>query len=187
MNRSILLCFLLVLAPFSWADPASSSQEWLQIAFEEINYASPIVANASLTKPLADKFVKAMPPVWLTEIEDEGFNLPGLIQRVETMDKNAFVEAKTDSYHLKISKTDETIDSSDAPSYLVIETQDARIPVPLFVTSLAVNGLMYVVEEFKGMEQELSALVMELRTTPKRLLYEQTDAYDGSWMKVSLE
>lgn len=158
----------------------------LRVSFEEIRSSSPIVSHATMTVSLAKAFMDAMPDKWDAEIKDSGFDLSTIITLVESLRVDDSIKNESDRYRLSITKKNITPDS-EAPGYLIINSNKVRLPVPLLVTSAAVGGIQLVFREFKNKQAELTALVEEIKKSPKGMVYDMHDDYDGSWLRLSLE
>ncbi len=159
----------------------------LHVSFEEISSVSPIVSHATLTVSLAQAFVKAMPDKWSAEIKDSGFDLGLITTMVESLRMDDSIQNESDRYRLEVTKQDFLYGPNDAPGYLVIHSNKLRLPVPLLVTSAAVGAIQLAFRDFKDKQDELTALVEEIKKSPKGMLYDQQDKYDGSWLRLSLE
>lgn len=187
MRYALLTVVLLGVGLVTHAEETLIRQHWLTISLEEIDYAKPVIADATIPISLAEALLGALPPTWATEIREEGFQLQNLIAKARLLRTDESFVATTDSYEMTITKRARDVDPSQTPSYLVIQSPETRIPFPLMVTSVAVNGLQLLMKEFKGMDAELALFVEELKKTPPGLLYEEYDEMDDSWMKVMLE
>ncbi|MBZ0256152.1 hypothetical protein K8I31_08825 [bacterium] len=158
----------------------------LRVSFEEISSSSPIVSHATMTVSLAKAFVDAMPDKWNAEIKDSGFDLSTIITLVESLRVDDSIKNESERYRLSITKKNIT-PPSDAPGYLIIHSNKVRLPVPLVVTSVAVGAIQLAFREFKNKQAELTALVEEIKKSPKGMVYDMHDDYDGSWLRLSLE
>ncbi|MDP8242833.1 MAG: hypothetical protein P9L94_02045 [Candidatus Hinthialibacter antarcticus] len=183
--------FWLCLVVFCTSSFIAAAQETptsqLLVSFEEINSASPIVSHATMTVALAKAFVNAMPDKWSAEIKDSGFDLATITTLVESLRVDDSIENESEKYRLEVVKKNLPKDANAAPGYLVIHSNKLRLPVPLLVTSVAVGAIQLAFRDFKDKQAELTALVEEIKQSPKGMLYDQHDVYDGSWLRLSLE
>ena len=178
----IVICF----SPFIVAAQETSTPRLL-VSFEEINSASPIVSHATLTVSLAKAFVNAMPENWSAEIKDSGFDLDAITMLVESLRDDDSIQSESGKYRLEVQKKKLPANANDAPGDLVIHSNKLRLPVPLLVTSAAVGAIQLAFRDFKDKQAELTTLVEEIKQSPKGMLYDQHDDYDGSWLRLSLE
>lgn len=185
MKRLTLSIFSFCIASIIAAAQGAPTPQ-LRVSFEEIKSVSPIISHATMTVSLAKAFVDAMPDKWGAEIKDGGFDLSTIIPLVEALRIDDSIQNESDRYRLSITKKNIT-PPSDAPGYLIIHSNKVRLPVPLVVTSVAVGAIQLAFQEFKNKQAELRALVEEIKKSPKGMVYDMHDDYDGSWLRLSLE
>lgn len=162
-------------------------QAWISVAFEEIDYAKPVIASASLPIQLGKAFINALPDKWRESIEEEGFDLAAIAEKAEALDPDASFIEETLSYRFAIKKVLKDAPTNASANYLIVHSNRARVPIPLMVTSVAVRGIQFLIKEFQGKDAELTALIEEIRKMPPTVLYREEDALDQSWMEIRLE
>lgn len=185
LKQFVSFLSLFLIGQFIAAAQETSTPQ-LCVSFEEISSASPIVSHATVTVSLAKAFVDAMPAKWNTEIKDSGFDLDAIVTLVESLRMDDSIKNESERYRLNITKK-KVVSSSEAPGYLIIHSNKLRLPVPLLVTSAAVGAIQLAFRDFKDKQAELTKLVEEIKKSPKGMLYDQHDDYDGSWLRLSLE
>lgn len=183
----IMLCIGWAVALPAYSQTAQADRaQWLSVSFEEINFASPVIAHATLTEELAARFVDALPKAWEEDMREDGFDPHTLLDLVDALPVNETLRKENNDYRLMVTKT-ERPQTNQTANYLIIRTEKARVPIPLMISSVAVNGIQYLIEDFQGKEKELAALVQAIQSTPPGRLYHATDALDNSWMEIRLE
>ena len=188
--KSLISTFiaLLIISFGSFNAEAALEEIWLSGSLEEIKAASPIIGQATMPINLLNAIVQAVPQKYLKETKESGFDVPALYKSVEAMAPDEIFDVTINDIHLVIRKfVKHKPDVAQASSRLYIRTQDLSVPIPLILTGPAITLLQYIVKEFKGMDQQLSVLLEEVKKTPPGLLLQGEDRLMNSWLKILLK
>jgi hypothetical protein len=188
--KSLISTFiaLLIISFGSFNAEAAQEEIWLSGSLEEIKAASPIIGQATMPINLLNAIVQAVPQKYLKETKESGFDVPALYKSVEAMAPDEIFDVTINDIHLVIRKfVKHKPDVAQASSRLYIRTQDLSVPIPLILTGPAITLLQYIVKEFKGMDQQLSVLLEEVKKTPPGLLLQGEDRLMNSWLKILLK
>jgi hypothetical protein len=164
-----------------------SGQPWVHIAFEEINSASPVIGEATLPLSLAMTVVDAVPQKTRDECKEEGFDLKDLRNRTRLLETGTSFSAAQEKYQLTITKIAPPVTSQALPSTLLIKTHLFPLKAPLTITNLTVKLLQLAFKDLKGMDEELTLLVEEIKKTPPTTLLTGEDKYLETSLEIGLE
>ncbi len=179
---------LLIISFASFSSEAAQEEIWLSGSLEEIKAASPIIGYATMPLNLVKAIVQAVPSKYLKETKESGFDVPAIFTAVDAMETNELFDVTINDIHLVIRKFEkEKPDEPLTSSRLYISTQDFSVPIPLIMTGPAITLLQYIVKEFKGMDQQLSMLIEEIKKTSPGLLLQGEDRLMNSWLKILLK
>ncbi|MBN2329635.1 MAG: hypothetical protein JXR73_21015 [Candidatus Omnitrophica bacterium] len=188
-KRVLLSIFIGLLMVFFGALGASAQDEvWLAGSLEEIKSASPMIGHATMPLSLAKAIVDAVPPKYLKESQEAGFEIPVIAEAVESMKPDDVFDLTIKDIHIVVRKfTKPKPAEPPAPSRLQINNPDLKLPIPLFMTGTAVTLLQYVVKEFKGMDAQLAHLIEQVKMTPPGLLLKGEDRLMNTWLEIFVE
>ncbi|RJP24295.1 MAG: hypothetical protein C4527_19150 [Candidatus Omnitrophota bacterium] len=193
MNRRVTIRAIWVLVfcgfgLYSQAQPAPTEEQiWLYGSFQEINSASPVIGGATLSLALAKAVVAAIPPKYLVESADAGFDIPIIATIVDSMPVGDTFELTKHDFHLVIVKQSKTVDPAVTASSLVIQNEKMRLPIPLLLTGAVVKALQLAFKELDGMDEPLAQLVTEVKKTPPETLLKGEDRLMNSWLVIRLQ
>lgn len=184
----LLVCIGLMMgfsgAAGSWAE----DEVWLAGSLEEIRSASPMIGHATMPLSLAKAIVDAIPPKYLKETQEAGFEIPIIAEAVESMKPNDVIDLTIHDVHIVIRKFLRPKPAEPpVPSRLQINNPDLKLPIPLFMTGTAVTLLQYVVKDFKGMDAQLTHLIEQVKMTPPGLLLKGEDRLMNTWLEIYVE
>ncbi len=179
------MVFLVYSSGFS-GEAAPKDEIWLAGTFNEVNSASPVIGGATVSLSLAKAIVAAVPPKYLKETKESGFDLVTIAQLVEAMPKDEVFELTKDDYHLQIRKFTKPVNPEEYSSTLMIRNNKFSLPIPLLITGTAVSVLQYALEDFKGMDEPLTQLINQVKQSPPGLILKGEDKLFNSWLEIYL-
>jgi len=180
------MVLLVISSGFAEEKAAVKEEIWLAGTFSEINSASPVIGGATVSLSLAKAIVAAVPPKYLKETKESGFDLVTIAQLVEAMPVDEVFELTKDDYHLKIRKFPKEVPADAYSSTLMIRNNKFSLPIPLLITGPAVCVLHYALEEFKGMDEPLTQVINQVKQTPPGLILKGEDQLFDSWLEIYL-
>ena len=157
-KRILLFACIALLSLMMGIRQGNTEEEvWLTGSLVEIKSASPLIGFATMPLSLATALVDAVPPKYLKETQEEGFNIPAISQSVKALKPNGVIDMTIKDMHLVIRKfTRPKPATPPAPYRLQINNPNLKLPIPLVLTGTAVTVLQYAVKEFKGMDSQLT-------------------------------
>jgi len=196
MNRTRINRWILyLLIGIGWGNisfsPLSYSEEketvWLYGKLQEVNSASPMVGEASFPLSLARAVLAAIPPKYLKNSKDAGFDIDTISQVVESMPKGEIFEMTQNDYKIAIHKGVVSATPVAKPYSLIIRNENIKLPVPLMITGMAVKVLQMAFKDFAGLDTQLTHVFEEVKNTPPGLLLKGEDKLMNEWLEIRLE
>jgi len=160
---------------------------FVQIAFDEIKSASPVVGEATAPLSLLKAIVNAVPQKYLDDAKGDGFDLKAIYAAVESMPEKETFELTKKDYHLLIRKQTKPAGEQVYPSWLNVKSKDIKVPIPLLITGTAVSVVQFAFSDLKLDSAALDVLVAEVKKTPPGLILKGEDKLMNSWLEIKLE